>query len=55
MYSYLTPEALQPLEFVPFNEGPWYSAALTLPILERGLREPRPAFHWDTNVPGLNT
>ena len=55
VYSQTTPEALQPLEFVPFHSGPWYSRRLISFRTGPGVREPRPAFQRDTDGPDLNT
>jgi hypothetical protein len=55
MYRHPVSEALQPLDFVPSHCGPWYSRRLITFRPGPGVREPRPAFHWDTNVPDLNT
>lgn len=54
LYTRPASEALQTLEFVPFDCGPWYARR---PISFRpgpGVHEPRPAFQRDTDGLDLN-
>ncbi len=55
LYRCLTPEALQPLVFVPFDWRPCYFRRPITFHPGSGVREPRPAFQRDTDGLDLNT